>query len=219
MVGWDGAGSIHAVRTRITRLSSTGAPAVGTTAYITSSALVKASFTPEWSEGDEIESLNGAGDLCVYWKPARTLKSAEISLELCTPDPQVAEILTGGAIFETVAPGLVPIGYKAPAVGSDPLPNGVSIEFWSRAVINGSMDDTLPYIHWVFTRVRNIAQDEATLENDAMNTAFTGTAFDNANWGTGPQADWAQTSDRVWQWCRVAALPALTTGYGTIAAP
>lgn len=215
MAGWDGAGSIHALRTRITRLASTGAPAVSASAYIVTAALVKASWTPQYYEGEAIESPNGAGELCVTWQPAKILKSAELNVEFCTPDPLVEELFSGGAVFLDVA---TPVGAKAPAVGVDPMPNGVSVEFWSRAVINGAQATTLPYIHWVFTRARSWSQNERSVENAAQNPSYSGVAEENDGWEP-PAGTWAYDSDRIWQWARVSALPAVTDGYAEVAAP
>ena len=63
MVAWDGSGSIHALRMRVTRLTAAGAPLVGANGMYTTSALTKFSFQPEYLEGDEVEEKNGAGDL------------------------------------------------------------------------------------------------------------------------------------------------------------
>jgi len=215
MAGWDGAGSIHALRTRITRLAATGAPAVSASAYVVTDALVKASWTPQYVEGEEIEQLNGGGELCVHWKAPRVLKAAEVSIEFCTPDPLVEELLSGGAVILDVA---TPIGYKAPDIGVDPMPNGVSIEFWSRAVIDGAPAASTPYIQWILPRVKDLGQDEQTLENAAHNPVFSGSAGKNTGWA--PPADtWTYGSDRIWQWARVASLPAVTDGYAAVAAP
>lgn len=215
MSGWDGAGAIHAVRTRITKLDATGAPLVGTSSKLVSSALTKVSFTPQKSEGDEIEQKNGGGELCLYYKAPDTLKAIEIKIEVCSPDPELEQLLAGGTV---ITDATNPVGYAAPEIGVDPTPYGVSVEVWSRAIIDGAQATNLPWIHWVFPRER-LSQDERTIENAAMLPAYTGTGQQNPAWGTGPDDDWTYESSRLWQWARVAALPAVTDGLAEVVAP
>ncbi len=128
-------------------------------------------------------------------------------------------LLTGGttpAVAVTTNTGgsnLTDIGYRAPLVGSDPMPNGVSVELWSQAVLDGSFPSDLPYIQWVLPRARLRTSDDLSLSGeDAMTPSFEGTTTQNANWGDGPEGDWPYGSDRVWQYARVATIPDFTRG-------
>lgn len=127
--------------------------------------------------------------------------------------------LTGGVAptvtITTGTPGssLTAIGYRAPEVGGDPLPNGVSIELWSRAVQEGAYASELPYIHWVLARAHVRPSDNLNLSGeDAMTPTFEGFSTQNKNWGSGPEGDWPYGSDRVWQYARVATVPDFTRG-------
>ncbi len=130
-------------------------------------------------------------------------------------------LLTGGAApavgVVTATPGVAPetIGYKAPLVGAQLQPNGISIEFWTRAVMDGSFPSNLPYIHWAVPRAYLTPDGELTAASaDPMQPAFTGWSNQNANWGDGlTTGDWPLTSDRVWQWSRVATIPDLTPAF------
>jgi hypothetical protein len=129
--------------------------------------------------------------------------------------------LTGGVTpavgVVTTTPGVNPetIGYKAPLVGAQLQPNGISIEFWTRAVMDGSFPANLPYIQWVVPRAYLTPDGELTAaSSDPMKPAFTGWSNQNANWGDGlTTGDWPLSSDRVWQWARVATVPDLTPGF------
>lgn len=132
--------------------------------------------------------------------------------------------LTGGTAptvtIVTGTPGsnLTAIGYRAPEVGGDPLPNGVSVELWSRAVTDGAYADDLPYIHWVMARAFLRPTGELNLAGDAaMTPTFEGWTNQNANWGDGPEGDWPYGSDRVWQYSRVPTVPDFTRGPVTVA--
>lgn len=214
MAGWDGAGSIHALRLRVTRLAANGAPAVGANNMYITSALTKISFQGEYLEGDEIEEKNGSGELCLYYQAPDVLKRINVKLEICSPDPELEELLGGGTVLTSAGDT---VGLAAPAVGVDPQPNGISIEAWSHAVLNGSIDAELPYIHWVFPKIRNLKPDEKTLANEALKPAYEGFGLENANWGDGPgTAEWPFASNRCWQWARKATVPASAIGYQAV---
>lgn len=132
--------------------------------------------------------------------------------------------LTGGSspavAVTTNTPGdnLTDIGYRAPEVGSEPVPNGVSLEFWTRAIQDGAFAASLPYFHWVLPRAKVRPSDAWALSGEnPLLPAFEGWSEQNANWGDGPASDWPYESDRVWQFARVASLPALEPGFVTVA--
>lgn len=132
-------------------------------------------------------------------------------------------LLTGGAsptvTVTQTTPGssFTDIGYRAPEVGANPLPNGVSIELWTRALQDGTFASELPYFHWVLPRAFVRPSDAWTASGeDPMLPAFEGFSLQNANWGDGPVGDWEFESDRVWQYVRVAAPPDLTPGLVTV---
>jgi hypothetical protein len=118
----------------------------------------------------------------------------------------------------TTGSDMTSIGYAAPAVGVDPLPDGVSLELWSRAVQNGAYAAELPYFHWVIPRAY-LRPSEAWVAGgeSPMLPGFEGYSNENVNWGDGPAGDWAYTSDRVWQYARVATIPDLTAGFRAVA--
>jgi len=125
------------------------------------------------------------------------------------PDVTVATTTSGNDVTT--------VGYRAPEVGIDAKPNGVSIEFWTRAVEDGAIADTLPYIHFVIPRAYLKPSGEwvANGENPLL-PGFEGWSNQNRNWGTGPAGDWPYPSDRVWQFARVDTIPDLTPGFLTV---
>lgn len=105
------------------------------------------------------------------------------------------------------------IGYRAPTVNTDPNPNGVAIEAWSRAVVNNAYDPTLPYVHWVVPRAHLTLNNSLVIAADnATVPALAGTCDTNVNFGDGPVGDIPFSTDRVWQWCQRATEP--TAGNG-----
>lgn len=131
--------------------------------------------------------------------------------------------LTGGTApavaVTTATPGnnLTDVGYRAPEVGTEAVPYGVSLEFWTNAILAGSVADQLPFFHWVLPRAKLRPSDSWALSGEnAMLPGFEGWMEQNANWGDGPADDWPYESDRVFQFARVAAMPDLTPGFVTV---
>lgn len=134
--------------------------------------------------------------------------------------------LTGGVApavtVTTATPGtdLTDIGYRAPEVGANNTPYGVSLEFWSQAVQDGAFASDLPYYHWVVPRAFVRPSDNFVLSGeDPMLPTFEGYSQQNRNWGDGPEGDWAYESDRVWQYVREASedVPDFTRGLIAVA--
>lgn len=136
-----------------------------------------------------------------------------------------AHAFTGGttpniAVTTTTAgvAGATTIGYRAPEVNTDPVPNGVAIEAWSRAVIDNAFAASLPYFHWVIPRARVRPSETMTLgAEDPATPQMEGTTEQNEGFGAGPLDDITFPTNRVWQFCRVATIPDLTVGFVTVA--
>jgi hypothetical protein len=201
-------GSVFATGMRVTRLTSTGVPVIGADASYVTDNLVKLDYTLEYRDGTEVERLNGQGKACLYYSSPPTVKRLVIdSLELCYPDPELEEMLGGGDVLLNGDGDA--IGWAAPEVGSDPVPNGVGIELWSSAITDDGVDDELPYLWWLFPR-EYLKPSGASIGPDPMAAAFEGQGNQNANWGNGPFNDWDWESGRVVQRVRQATMPDLS---------
>jgi hypothetical protein len=213
----DCAGQVQAIRMRVTKLDSNGVPTPGAQKMYVTSALVVATLTPVYEDGTSIEEMNGEGVLCVTYYGPSSFKRVDVSLQICTPDPELLEMLTGGTRLTDDPSGAV--GYAVPAIGVvEPTP--VSVEIWAKRVEDGQLVDVNPYSWWVLPRVRNLRLEEAELGNSAFMPTVTGQAFENANWYDGPLNDWPVASDRAMQWmpCGAAQVPSAVCGYQTVVA-
>jgi hypothetical protein len=216
-MAYDGAGSIFALGMRVSKLDAMGLPLVGTNFCYCSQALVKAELGLEYEDAKEVVQLNGQGIACVNYQAPYTLKRGAIGgLQICQPDPNLLSFLIGGDTVSDTATPPNQIGYRAPLTGVEELPNGISIELWSRAVIGSAFARSLPYLHWVIpqcylTPTGNwiLAADSATLPE------FLGYGVQNPGWGKGPENDYLTPSDRVWQYTREASIPDLSVGFVT----
>jgi hypothetical protein len=212
---YDGAGTLFALGMRVSKLDADGKPTVGTTNAYLSDALVKVELGLEYEDAKQVTQLNGSGVACVNYQAPYTLKRGSIKgLQICTPDPSLLQFLIGGdVITDAATPTPNVIGYRAPQTGVEETPNGVSLEFWTRAVIGSALAVQLPYFHWVVPRAFLIPSGSWTLGGDAaMLPEFDGYSTQNPGWGSGPSDDFDSPSDRVWQFVREAAIPDLDAG-------
>jgi hypothetical protein len=218
-MAYDGAGTLFALGIRVTKLDEAGVPLVGASNAYVSDALVKTEIGLEYEDAKQVTQLNGTGIACVNYQAPYTLKRGSIKgLQICTPDPNLTQFLIGGEVInDTATPTPNQIGYRAPLVGVEEVPNGVSLEFWTRAIIGSTLASSLPYFHWILPRAYLIPSGSWVLGGEeAMIPEFDGYSLQNSGWGTGPSDDFEHPADRVWQYCREATLPDLEPGFSAV---
>lgn len=214
----DGLPQLQAFRTRIARLATTGAPAVGANNGYVSSALVSLTPTLVYEDGEETTDRNGEGVVCLSFRGPDTFRRVDWTMELCTPDPYLLELLTSGTVLTNTAA----IGYAVPPLGAyDPVP--VSMELWVKRVVNDRLDATFPYARWVFPMNRRMRMGTpGDFGTGGMHPTITGEAVENPLWtANGPFEDWPATvaSDRAMFWLPTAtAPPAAGTAYVAVPA-
>lgn len=206
------AASVLGAAVRVTRLNSDGTTASGASASYVLNSFIRVSFTPEYEEGDEITEKTAGGDVCVTYKAPDTLKRVNLELAICNPDPEFTEVAAGGLLLSS---GGYSVGWAAPVTGVNATPNGVSLEVWSKAIINGTAASTNPYFRWVFPYVQLRPSGERVIENGLLANTFEGFGYGNSGWGDGPQNDWVYTSDRAFAYARTSSAPTGLNGYQT----
>lgn len=205
----DCAGSLQLCRLRVARLATSGAPLAGAANLYVTDAQIRLGADPEVRAGDTFELITGCGDdaLGGYADDDRITR-LNMTLDLAKPDPELIDLLMGNG---TITDGGDTVGGRYPALNTPLYQRAVSIEAWTKAIVNGQLDDEMPYIRWVFplTKWRPAAKEWA---NSPHVTALVGRAFENDDWGNGPENDWAYSSDRVIQDARDDTLPAAVCG-------
>lgn len=206
---------IQACAMRVARLDTNGVPLPGASNLYVTDALTQVQHAPAYEDGDRITQKNACGAVCVDYQSPPTYLGDDITITLCTPDPQLVQMLNGGTVLTVGAA----VGASSPAIGIIPaaLQKGVSIELWAKRIRNGDLDPTFPYARWVLPKVTNIKQGGFNQENGPNLPTFTARALENANWFNGPTNDWTAASDKSWQWLPVTTLPTVTCGYLTLA--
>jgi hypothetical protein len=208
----DNASSVAGMAIRLTRLTASGALVTGPSASYVTKKFVSLGFTPEYETGDEFTTKAADGSVCVTWKAPDTLKRVTLSIALCDPDPEFTEMISGGTLLSS---GGQSVGYKAPLVGVDATPNGVAIEVWSIANVNGRQAATNPYWHWVFPYTQMHQAGERAIQNDLLATSFEGWGVGNVGFGDGPNTpQWPFAADAPVAYARTTSIP-VGTGYQT----
>ena len=205
---------VQACAIRVAKLYSTGVPRVGANNLYVSDALTKLTMTPVIEEGSETKLKNACGAACLDYKDCDRLSRLDISIELCTPDPELSEMFTTGVVLTSGAA----VGFGAPVLNEETCPDGISIELWAkRPLRGGSLDPVHPYAWWVFPRVY-LHPADSTFEDGPFVATFAGFGVENENWFDGPLNDWPVDSDRVYQWLPTATLPETACGYASLVA-
>lgn len=203
--------SLQCVAVRLTALDNKGNPAPGNAMYVTDN-LVKIDFNPEIEAGQEIANKNAAGNLCVVYRSPDMIKNLTLSVEFCVPDPELEVLATGGDLFmEGTAPDQEVMGWSYPPLMTETTPNGVSIEAWTRYVVDGDQSPDQPYLWWVFPKAK-LRKGNRTIDVNAMANVYEGFANENKGWDDGPLNDWEYPSDRVVQACFTDTVPDVQCG-------
>lgn len=210
----DCRGQVHACAMRIAALEPNGVPSPGANNLYVTDALVTATFTPVYTDGDEIEDKNGCGVVKVAYRGKDTFKRGDISLELVSPDPFASVLLSGGDLLDEVG---LPAGFAAPPLG-EITGDGVSIELWARRIDEGDQDQNFPWAHWAYPLVKNLRLAPHTHGNASLHPTFTGQLYENENWFDGPTGDWPAESDRIYQWLPTATVPEPSCSFQTLQA-
>lgn len=214
----DYAASVAGSHIRITRLNVDGTPMVGAKNSFVTKAFTSLSLTPEYEDGDEFTSKTAGGEICVSFKAPDTLKRVTLEIAVCNPDPELTELASGGVLLSD--DDAVSVGWASPQIGIDALPNGVSVEVWSRAIVQGKPAANNPYWHWIIPYAVLRPSGDRVIENDILATAFEGWGVGNSGFGNGPAAPfWAfpEVTDRPYAYARTATVP-VGNGYVAVVA-
>jgi hypothetical protein len=220
MATQDYAASVQGVAIRVTRLDAAGNMLNAPGDSYATTAFLRASFTPEYEEGDEITEKSADGTICVSYKAPDTLKRITMEIAICEPDPELTALLSGGLLlrknFGTQAsPDNKSIGWAAPGVGDDPAGNGVAIEVWSFAVKEGKRAATLPYFYWIFPYAKLRQSGDRVIENGLLANTFEGYGLGNDLFGNGLDDRWEfpLASERPYAYARGSWAPEGLKGF------
>lgn len=174
---------------RVTKLNECGAVVEGPASTVTAKAFVTGTFTPNYADVQEIETLDANGDICVSDRSAAALRWIDIELNLCSWDPTLINLITGDPLVSddaTPTPNTVGFRIDTSLTGTA----NFGLEFWSG--ITGQACDPAgnpQYGYWLFPWVKDAQWGEWTIQNDAITATFTARAIPGGGWGVGPYDD------------------------------
>ena len=216
------AASIQGVSIRVTRLDASGNLLNEAGDSYTTSGFMRLSFTPEYEEGDEMTEKSADGTVCVTYKAPDTLKRITMELAICEPDTELTQLLSGGLLLRKnlgtfASPDRKSIGWSSPSTGDDPAGNGVAIETWSFAIIDGKKAATLPYFHWVFPYAKLRLSGDRVIENGMLANTFEGYGLGNVEFGSGLDERWEfpVAAERPYSYARASWAPTGRKGFYT----
>lgn len=213
VVATDHANSFQAVAMRVGSLSASSVPLTAAQSAWITNQFVSVTFTPTYQAGADVAQLGADGTLCADYKSPDMLRYVALTVAICNPEPELRQLISGGILF-TPPPGTGAVtGYGAQQRGVIPVPNGISIEAWSRAIINGKPANTNPYWYWVFPYCMLWATGTTNLDNGLPAMQFTGYGYGNSNFGSSVDGSWPFTSDRAYQFARAGSYPTVTNGW------
>ncbi|HWF25169.1 MAG TPA: hypothetical protein VG275_06970 [Solirubrobacteraceae bacterium] len=117
---------------------------------------------------------------------------------------------------QTAGPGVA--GYAAPNLGVVASPNGVSMEFFEKAIVGGVQASDKPYWWIVAPRVANMHIMARDLTNANTQTVMEGQGEQNPNWGSGPFGTWPFASTQVTQRMRCGSAVVPVAGFTAVPA-
>lgn len=216
------AASVQGVSIRVTRLDTDGSLLTGPTDSYTTSSFIRVSFTPEYEEGDEITEKAANGTVCVSFKAPDTLKRVTMEIAICEPDPEFTALVSGGVLLtKQLTTGdqstVRSVGWASSQVGEDPSGDGVCVEVWSYAVINGKKASSFPYYQWVFPYVKVRQSGDRVIENGLLANTFEGFGLGNSEYASGPDGrwEWPDVADRPYMYARSEWAPVGYKGFYT----
>ena len=214
------AASIQGVSIRVTRLDASGNLLNQPGDSYTTSAFMRLSFTPEYEEGDEITEKGANGAVAVTYKSPDTLKRISMELAIAEPDQELTQLISGGLLLRKnlgtyASPDRKSVGWSSPATGDDPAGNGVAIETWSHAIIDGKKASSLPYFHWVFPYCKLRLSGDRVIENGLLANSFQGYGLGNTAFSMGIDERWEfpVATERPYSYARAGWAPTGRKGF------
>lgn len=143
--------SVRGRRFRMTRLDSCGAHVVGTCSKIISDGFVMVTLTGEYEEGEDVTQKNAWGDFCAAERDQPRLKWANVAMQFCDVDPDVADFVGGGAVNPVIS-GSDTVGIT---VGQAPNDAAFAIEVWGKLAGNACTAGVPEWAYFVVPFIKN----------------------------------------------------------------
>jgi len=176
---------IRGRRMRLTKVNALGRPVYGVNSFVATSGFISVQFSPEISEGEEVEVKRADGAVCVAEKAPDSLKWITVQIEFCQVDPCLFTLINDTWTELRDCEGEV-IGWaESHSFSAD---SGWALEVWTD--VSGytptTPGATSAYGYMLLPWVVGGALGEQTVENGAISFQVTGRTKKNSAWGVGP---------------------------------
>lgn len=209
MAADDCIAQLQACRVRVCDLDTDGSPLTAGGSLYVSDAFVRITLTPVYKDGQEIQVDNACGSSAIDYKSDDSLTRADIEIDFITPDPDLHAIMIANSVVLNGGGGGK--GWQFPPVGVIGG-NGISIEWWTKRIVDGALSQVHPYAQWAAPMCRSLKLGPREFSNTEQHAVITGQCNPNANWGDGPANDFDADSTQIAQWIPVDELPDVTCG-------
>lgn len=169
---------IRGKRMRLTRLSDSLTPVVGTATTGVSDGFVSVKITPEYDDGDKIQLKNANGDYCINEIPTPVLTGVGAEIQFCGVNADYLSMITNFDTvldFETAAVGLR-------MSGGVEVTGGYALEVWTG--LSGGGGSEFGYL--LLPALKGGKIGEFTIENGNATFTVTSNSSEGSKWGTGP---------------------------------
>lgn len=169
---------------RITRVNQCGAPVEGDCSVVVTRGITTAEFSPQTSEGNQIEVRNMAGEVCQSEPACNDMTSMNVTLNFCDVDTDAFSLMTGkDPILDAQGNGS---GFY---IGRIQCTIGFALELWlgvytenGECGVDGQDEYGYQLIPWISGGVLG----DWTVGDQAINFSMTASARFQSPWGVGP---------------------------------
>lgn len=150
---------------RVTLLDTCGVPVTGgSSKQIVTGGFVQVQMAPQYEDGEEFIQRTADGSLCVNEKDAPFLKRMQLTIDLCSVDPDIPSLVSNARRITTSAP----VSGSGFAWKTGPQTARWSLEAWQRVAGSGACDASgaQRYIYNVWPNVGNAQLGNYVIQNN-----------------------------------------------------
>lgn len=191
---------VSAIQARVARfikLDVCGNPVTGaSSAMVVTDGFTSIEPGPQYLDGEEHQQRKANGALCLYQKDPSELTRVELTVTMCTVEPDTLVLVSGERLLSSGVTG------TGVAFGEGQLTSHYSMEVWQPIIGAGACTAAgLPqYLYWAFFNVTNTKINQFTFENGPLEFAFQSeTQKAGVRWGNGPgwTTPWSTVPDQT----------------------
>lgn len=156
---------------RLIKLDACGTPISGSASAVSViGGFISVAASPQYEEGTEYVQKTANGDLCVNDKDPNELKRVNLTITVCTMDPDAEVIITGERLLTDGTPATG----TGVAYGEGVLSGRYSLELWQPVSGAGAcVAGGERFMYWLFGNVGNTMIGDFTFEQAAFTFNFT----------------------------------------------